>query len=165
MSRLYWRATIASLLLPGVVAFAVPLLLLAPSDRSFDWLSLIPLGIGVALLLWCVREFYVSGRGTLAPWDPPPELVTTGLYRLSRNPMYVAVVLVLVGWAIAFHSWALAIYALAVAGGFHLRVLLGEEPWLARTHGEKWARYKAVVPRWVGRIGTTDIRPPSSQPG
>lgn len=73
-----------------------------------------------------------------------------GLYRISRNPMYVAVILVLVGWAIGFESLLLAIYALVIAVGFHLRVVFGEEPWLARVHGEKWILYKAQVPRWLG---------------
>ena len=44
---------------------------------------------GIGLLLWCVREFYVRGKGTLAPWDPPRHLVASGLYRISRNPMYL----------------------------------------------------------------------------
>jgi protein-S-isoprenylcysteine O-methyltransferase Ste14 len=103
------------------------------------------------LLLWTVRDFYVAGRGTLAPWAPPTELVVVGLYRFSRNPMYIAVVLVLVGWAVGFRSWLLGAYAVAIAIGFHLRVVFGEEPWLARTHGEKWSRYQERVPRWLGR--------------
>jgi protein-S-isoprenylcysteine O-methyltransferase Ste14 len=152
MSWLFWKATFAFLALPGVVAFVVPLLLIKARWRelSIDPLGLIPLCGGIALLLWCVREFYVAGRGTLAPWAPPRDLVTTGLYRFSRNPMYIAVLLVLLGWVTAFHSWTLAIYALAVGVAFHLRVVFGEEPWLARTHGEKWARYAAEVPRWLG---------------
>ena len=52
------------------------------------------------------------------------------------------------GWALGFHSRSLAIYAFGVMLAFHLRVVFGEEPWLARTHGEKWERYKAEVPRW-----------------
>jgi protein-S-isoprenylcysteine O-methyltransferase Ste14 len=101
-------------------------------------------------LLWCVGAFYFDGRGTLAPWDPPRSLVVTGVYRLSRNPMYVAVVLVLWGWALGFRSPSLAIYALVVMVAFHLRVVLGEEPWLARKHGARWVQYKAHVPRWFG---------------
>jgi protein-S-isoprenylcysteine O-methyltransferase Ste14 len=65
--------------------------------------------------------------------------------------MYVAVVLILIGWALAFRSRGLGIYTLAVALAFHLRVLLGEEPWLAQTFGADWERYKAQVPRWFGR--------------
>ena len=98
---------------------------------------------------WCVRDFYVAGRGTLAPWAPPRHLVTVGLYRFSRNPMYVAVTFMLIGWAICFASRSLAIYAACVALAFHLRVVFGEEPWLARTHGRAWDEYRAQVPRWL----------------
>ena len=130
----------------------MPLLLLRPAGpgRSFATVGLVPLVPGVVLLLWCVRDFYVAGKGTLAPWAPPRELAVVGLYRFSRNPMYIAVVLVLWGWALGFRSRALTIYALAVMLTFHLRVVIGEEPWLARTHGEAWIRYKDRVPRWLG---------------
>jgi protein-S-isoprenylcysteine O-methyltransferase Ste14 len=64
--------------------------------------------------------------------------------------MYVAVVLVLWGWALGFRSQSVAIYALVVMGAFHLRVVFGEEPSLARRHGEQWVRYKSQVPRWLG---------------
>jgi protein-S-isoprenylcysteine O-methyltransferase Ste14 len=148
--RLFWSALFAFLALPGVVAFAVPLFVLAPRGRSLDAVGVLPLGLGLVLLLWTVRDFFVAGRGTLAPWAPPEDLVVVGLYRVSRNPMYIAVVLVLAGWAIGFHSRVLAIYAVVVAICFHLRVVFGEEPWLARTHQEKWSRYKTQVPRWLG---------------
>ncbi|HEX2722346.1 MAG TPA: methyltransferase, partial [Gemmatimonadaceae bacterium] len=78
------------------------------------------------------------------------SLVVVGLYRVSRNPMYVGVLTILFGWAVWFMSGALWIYALCLVVGFHLRVVLFEEPWLARTHGEIWHAYKASVPRWFG---------------
>ena len=147
---MFWRAVLAFLVLPGTVAVLVPLLIFRPDAvQPFDMLGVIPLAIGAVLLLWCVRDFYVAGRGTLAPWAPPRQIVVIGLYRFSRNPMYLAVLLMLCGWALAFRSRPLWIYALAVMVGFHLRVVLGEEPWLARTHGEQWVRYKAEVPRWL----------------
>lgn len=64
--------------------------------------------------------------------------------------MYVSVALVLLGWAWVFAAWGLLIYALIVVAAFHLRVVLGEEPWLARTHGEQWRQYAKKVPRWFG---------------
>jgi protein-S-isoprenylcysteine O-methyltransferase Ste14 len=149
MNKLFWQALVAFLVLPGMVAFAVPLLLFSHGPFVDAW-GLIPLGAGIVLLLWCVREFYAAGHGTLAPWTPPKELVVTGLYRYSRNPMYVAVAVILWGWAIGFGSRGLAIYALVVMVVFHLRVVLNEEPFLARTHGDAWQRYKARVPRWLG---------------
>ena len=72
------------------------------------------------------KELSLRGR-------PPEKLVVVGLYRYSRNPMYIAVALVLLGWAISFGSMGLLAYTLIVMVAFHLRVVLGEEPWLART--------------------------------
>lgn len=146
----FWRAVVAFLLLPGTVAFIVPALL-RPVTTQVHVVGVPILLVGVFLLLWCVRDFYVAGRGTLAPWSPPQRLVTVGLYRLSRNPMYIAVLVILCGWATMYASRMLWLYAAIVAVAFQLRVILGEEPWLARTHGSAWDRYRARVPRWLGR--------------
>ena len=147
-----WRALAAFLALPGMVAIAVPAWMASASLRAggrFHAVGLLPLVTGLGLLLWCVRDFYVSGKGTLAPWTPPKHLVTTGLYRYSRNPMYVAVALMLSGWALSFMSGRLAIYAGFVIVAFQLRVVFGEEPWLARPHGERWNEFRSRVPRWL----------------
>ena len=151
MNELLGRAVLAFLLLPGTIGFLIPWLILTfGQSRPFvDPLGLIPFVVGVVLLLWCVWSFYSAGKGTLAPWAPPRQLVVTGLYGFSRNPMYIAVVLVLWGWALGSRSGVMAFYAAAVMVAFHLRVVFGEEPWLARTHGEAWAQYRAQVPRWV----------------
>jgi protein-S-isoprenylcysteine O-methyltransferase Ste14 len=148
---LFARALLAFLALPGIVAFAVPMMWLAATFRMqlARPLGLVPLVVGTVALLWCVRDFYVAGRGTLAPWAPPKRLVVVGLYRYSRNPMYVAVILILIGWPASFDQPWLWLYAAAVALAVHLRVVLGEEPWLARTHGEQWHAYAARVPRWL----------------
>jgi protein-S-isoprenylcysteine O-methyltransferase Ste14 len=157
MNSLLARALLALLLLPGTVAFVVPLFLIGPGLSGFVHpVALVPVSLGVVLLLWCVRDFYVAGRGTLAPWSPPRSLVTTGPYRLSRNPMYVAVLLILCGWAAGFASLALWAYASAVAIAFHLRVLMYEEPILARTQAATWLAYKAQVPRWLGLVRRGD---------
>ena len=160
MNGLLARALLAFLLLPGTVAFLIPWLLLefGQSGQFVDVLGLIPLLLGMVLLLWCVWAFYSAGKGTLAPWTPPRYLVVTGLYRFSRNPMYIAVVLVLWGWAIGFHSRVIAAYALLIMPSFHLRVVLAEEPWLAQVHGTQWAQYKAQVPRWLGVRRSTQER-------
>ena len=84
----------------------------------------------------------------MVPWAPPQNLVVIGLYRYSRNPMYVCVALILLGWAVAFALPGLWIYLLCVVTAFQLRVVYGEEPWLARTHGEAWWNYAGRVRRW-----------------
>ncbi|HUF48588.1 MAG TPA: isoprenylcysteine carboxylmethyltransferase family protein [Vicinamibacterales bacterium] len=154
------RALLAFLLLPGVVAFVVPALLLdaPPWARSFDPAGFLPLTPGVVLLVWCVTAVYRDGGGTLAPWDPPRTLVVSGPYRVSRNPMYVAVVLVLLGWAVGYRSPGLMLYAVIVAIVFHVRVIVHEESFLERTHGEAWTRFRAAVPRWIGGAPTSAAR-------
>ena len=144
------RALLAFLVLQGTFGFIIPGALLWYTDRTqlVQPLGLVVLAAGVVGLLWCVKDFYVSGKGTLAPWAPPRKLVTIGLYRYSRNPIYVSVTLMLLGWAVAFGSPALYVYSLLVLTGFHIRVVRGEEPWLARTHGSDWERYASQVPRW-----------------
>jgi protein-S-isoprenylcysteine O-methyltransferase Ste14 len=151
------RALLAFLALPGIVAFTVPVFLLWPevTSRAPRSIGLIPFIGGVMLLGWCVRDFYVAGKGTLAPWDPPRNLVIVGLYRYSRNPMYIAVTLILIGWTIGYRSGTLAIYTLAVMIMFQLRVVFGEEPWLEHTHQDEWRRYAAQVPRWLFPRGRT----------
>jgi len=151
----FWRALFAFLAMPGMVAFAIPAIWLWRTGlQPAQPLGLAVLGAGTGGLLWCVRDFYVQGKGTLAPWSPPQNLVVVGLYRYSRNPMYVCVLLILLGWVTAFLSWSLLAYAMFVAVGFHLRVVHGEEPWLARKHGAAWQTYAKQVPRWF-RLGAS----------
>jgi protein-S-isoprenylcysteine O-methyltransferase Ste14 len=141
---------LAFIALPGVIGYLVPLLI-APDTfaarATWRWGGLIMVAAGTSLLLWCVREFYVSGKGTLAPWSPPQHLVTAGLYRWSRNPMYVALAVVLLGWSTTYASFDLLIYACAAVVAFHLRVILYEEPRLA-AFGDDWVNYRARVRRW-----------------
>lgn len=144
------RAAIAFLALPGMVAYAIPLLLRPEEARGDAWAvaGALAVGAGSVLLLWCTREFYVAGRGTVAPWSPPQKLVTGGPYSVSRNPMYVAVVIVLCGWCVWFASRTLILYTVAVAGAFHLRILFYEEPRLHKAFGDPWLRYRMRVGRW-----------------
>ena len=150
---MFLRALAAFVALPGMVAFVVPFLLLGDrhASRSPALPGIVVGVVGLLILLGCVRSFYVEGKGTLAPWSPPKRLVRGGLYRFSRNPMYVGVLLVLAGWALAFGALTLAFYAAVVAAAFHLRVLLAEEPTLARLFGAEWDAFRRHVPRWIGR--------------
>ena len=152
---MFFRALFAFLVLPGIVAGLIPAVIVYGSGDFQDG-SVIGFAIGtvgLGLLLWCVRDFFVSGKGTLAPWDPPKHLVVVGLYCFIRNPMYVAVLTTVLGWSVAFHSVWVGLYLLALAIGFHLRVVLYEEPWLRRQFGADWKAYSASVPRWIPRLG------------
>src|ERR1041385_7583253 len=150
---LFLRALISFLILPGTFAGLIPAWIVS-ADRGRghgSMLGSVPLAIGIVWLLWCVRDFYVSGKGTLAPWDPPRRLVVVGLYRFTRNPMYVGILLLLGGWSLLAASLLLAGYAGIMAVAFHLRVVLYEEPVLKKQFGDEWAVYAATVPRWLPR--------------
>jgi protein-S-isoprenylcysteine O-methyltransferase Ste14 len=147
MNWLFVRAVLALLALPGVVAFAIPVWVIAPEQGVRNPVGLVIVVGGTFILLSCVRDFYGAGRGTLAPWSPPRHVVTVGLYRYSRNPMYVGVIMILIGWAVTFASRAHTVYAAILTIVFYLRVVLFEEPWLARTHGEAWHVYRQHVRR------------------
>ncbi|HWP45479.1 MAG TPA: isoprenylcysteine carboxylmethyltransferase family protein, partial [Blastocatellia bacterium] len=90
-----------------------------------------------------------KGRGTPAPYDPPRRLVVSGLYRYTRNPMYVGIVTLLIGEALAFRSISLAIYSAAVWPLFHLRVIYYEEPKLRELFGQDYLDYCKKVSRWL----------------
>jgi protein-S-isoprenylcysteine O-methyltransferase Ste14 len=150
------RALGAFVVLPGVVAFAVPLAIaLTGPHRPLPAVGVATLGgivlvvLGTLALLGCVREFVVVGRGTLAPWDPPRHLVTSGPYRWSRNPMYLAVTAVLAGWALLFGSRTLGLYTLLVFVAFWIRVRFVEEPWAAQRFPLEWASYRSRTRRWL----------------
>jgi protein-S-isoprenylcysteine O-methyltransferase Ste14 len=151
VSSLFGRTLLAFLALLGTVAYVVPLGLIGPrSPAAFKHpAALIVVTAGTVLLLWCVREFYVAGQGTLAQWSSPRSLVDTGPSRFSRNPMYVGVLLILCGSAAGFGTRPLWTYAAAVAVAFHLRVVLHEEPFLDASQPARWHVYKSNVRRWV----------------
>ena len=150
---LFLRALAAFLALPGTFAGLIPAWIVSGDPwRTGGFTSGIALlAVGALILLWCVRDFYVAGKGTLAPWDPPKHLVIVGLYRFVRNPMYVGVLVLLSGWALGAGSWMLACYTALLGVAFHLRVVLFEEPRLRRLFPEEWGPYAGTVPRWLPR--------------
>jgi protein-S-isoprenylcysteine O-methyltransferase Ste14 len=150
-STTFPRAAAAVLVLPGSFAVLLPpVLAWLDPWRGRPWpLGSVVMAAGALVVAWCVRDFYVAGKGTLAPWDPPRRIVVVGLYRWVRNPMYVGVLLTVAGWSIRLASPLVAVYALALAAGFHRRVVRAEEPWLAREFGGEWTAYERAVGRWL----------------
>jgi protein-S-isoprenylcysteine O-methyltransferase Ste14 len=109
----------------------------------------VALAIGLAGYGWCAADFVRFGRGTPAPLAPPRVLVVRGLYRYTRNPMYLSVLMAVLGQAILLASpWILA-YAAALAVMFHLAVIGYEEPSLSRTFGAAYAAYRRQASRWL----------------
>jgi len=144
---------------PGIVAGLIPYLILGNKVNDIFVQQLLPNGlhnsgaiifvIGFVIMVSCIISFAVKGRGTLSPADPTKKLVTTGLYKFSRNPMYVGVTLILIGEAIFFQSVVLLIYSLSIFIAFNIFTILVEEPRLRNNFGEEYKKYCDKVRRWI----------------
>lgn len=157
--RLFASAAFFTSIAPFSVTVIIPRLLLpahpAPATGAAFIFGLAAVASGALIYLRCAADFIFAGRGTPAPYDPPRFLVERGLYRFTRNPMYVGVVGAVAGEALLFRSRTLAIYAAILLVGFHLRVLYYEERVLRKTFGAAFEDYCRRVPRWLWlrRIG------------
>jgi protein-S-isoprenylcysteine O-methyltransferase Ste14 len=108
--------------------------------------------IGLPGLVDSFARFALQGLGTPAPVAPTKNLVVTGLYRYVRNPIYVAVVAIILGQALLFGAWSLVLLGAGFWLACHLFVVVYEEPTLQRTFGAEYEAYRANVPRWVPRL-------------
>ena len=107
---------------------------------------------GVPGVLDSFGRFALQGLGTPAPIAPPRNLVVSGLYRYVRNPIYVAVVAVILGQGVLFADSRLLVYGALLWLFFHLAVIVHEEPTLRQSFGAEYESYCANVPRWIPRL-------------
>ena len=128
--------------------FASPLL----GFFLFRALGALMIAAGLPVLLDSFARFAIYGLGTPAPIAPPQRLVVSGLYRYVRNPMYVAVALLIFGQGLLFGSVRLVGYGLVIWLGFFAFVVAYEEPALRRKFGKEYEQFCARVPRWVPRL-------------
>ena len=145
-------------LMGGAVMVLIPIRVVSSSYRLtveiglLRYFGVLPGLIGIIILFWCLWEFLLKGKGTPAPYQPPKKLVVSGLYRFTRNPMYVGVICVLLGESFLFESALLFIYAGVMFLIFHIWIIITEEPYLRSTFGESYKRYCESVPRWFFRL-------------
>ncbi len=150
------RSLIWFLVCPGMVAFVIPLFYLTvPLQLIFEFdnlrhnIALLVVITGISILLHSIYLMAILGKGTLSPVDPAVKLVCRGLYSKSRNPMYLGVLIILLGESIYFWSTYLLFYSLAVAVLFHLFVVFYEEPWLKKKFGREYEGYCKRARRWL----------------
>jgi protein-S-isoprenylcysteine O-methyltransferase Ste14 len=149
------KALAFAVIVPGTVIVFVPYLILSGFGR-IEWpgvslqsvLSGMLAMLGIGLLGHSIWGFAVLGHGTPAPIDPPKELVIRGLYSYTRNPMYHGVLLTLAAESLFFRSTEMLLYSGAIFLGFHLFVILFEEPTLRARFGREYEEYRRAVPRW-----------------
>lgn len=150
-------STIFFIAAPGIVAGLAPWLLsgryglpVASWPLAIPGAALVAVSLGV--LLHAFARFALEGLGTPAPIAPTDRLVVGGVYRHVRNPMYVAVLSIILGQALIFASWQLAAYAVVMGAVMATFVRIYEEPVLLRQYGAGYEAYRQNVPGWLPRL-------------
>jgi len=143
------------------VVFGIPFLVaialqrIAPIPRGFMTPARIPLGailivVGVGLVVLARREFARYGQPT-DPGSPTSKIISTGVFSISRNPLYLGGVFILAGISLAFNlPWVLILLLPSVVA-CHYILIAPEERYLAARFGEQYRMYTATVHRWIGR--------------
>jgi protein-S-isoprenylcysteine O-methyltransferase Ste14 len=142
---------------PGIVAGLVPWWITGWRTGALYPAAVLIIGgvlvaAGAAALLFAFAQFAIQGRGTPAPPVPTEQLVVQGLYRYVRNPMYLAVLAVILGQSLLLSRPVLLAYAAAVAALFVAFVYGYEQPTLTRRYGAQYEAYRQAVPGWWPRL-------------
>lgn len=137
---------LAALVLVFALQWSWPLPILNLAVTS--WLGWAALVLGLALNLWGVWSMK-RARTPINPYRAVENIVTAGAFRLSRNPLYVGLDLVLLGVALMLDSlWGIVVL-LVVLVVMHFGVILPEERYLEEKFGEPYRRYLAAVRRYL----------------
>jgi len=140
---------------PFLVAIALQLFAPIAIPRGFLTQALIPGGailiiVGINLVVRARREFARHGQPT-DPGYPTNRIVTTGVFSISRNPLYLGGVCVLVGISLIFSLlWGLLLLLPAIIA-CHYILIVPEESYLAAKFDEQYQMYTTAVYRWFGR--------------
>ena len=111
------------------------------------WTGVVLCFAGLCLFFWSVVSFGRSFRVGIDT-DYPNQLVTTGAFAHSRNPIYVAFAIILLGQFLIFSNWILLLYLGAAAWLFH-RQVLREEDFLKQQYGKEFIEYCERVRRYI----------------
>lgn len=154
---------LSSFIAPIVMCIVIPFLIVKFERQFIDrpvitpTISLLAVGIvicvvGLVLFIATIRMFIMIGNGTIMPWDPTKKLIAVSLYSHVRNPMILSLIIILVGEAILFASYGIALLATFNFVFNTIYFIFSEEPGLEKRFGEEYIDYKKNVPRWIPRL-------------
>ena len=124
----------------------LPVFSLVPTPWNYVGIVFIALGVSVVVLP--ATSFSRAGT-TVIPFNESSALVTSGLFRVTRNPMYVGMVSVLVGVAVLLGTLTPFVAPLLFVPTLNARVIQHEEVMLEEKFGDEYTAYKARVRRWI----------------
>ncbi|MBP2237236.1 protein-S-isoprenylcysteine O-methyltransferase Ste14 [Sinorhizobium kostiense] len=130
-----------------VLDWLYPLPFLPPAMLAV-WLGVILFLAGLALLIWAATTFRRAGTN-IQTTQPTTTIVDAGPYRYSRNPIYVGMLLGLIGLAIGFDTLWLLISLVAFYVVIRFGVVAREEAYLERKFGDVYRAYKTRIRRWL----------------
>ena len=110
-------------------------------------IAVILMGAGAALAVPAMRGFRAAGTH-VEPWKPATALVTDGIFRRVRNPMYTGLTLLLTGLSILLMSDWMLVMTILFVPVIHFGVVKREERYLEAKFGDAYRQYKARVPRY-----------------
>ena len=151
----WWQISEVVFGIPFLVAIALQLIVPLSLPRGLLRPAFILGGaaviiVGVALIVLARRELARRGQPT-DPGRPTTRVVTTGVFSVSRNPLYLGAVCFLVGVALAINlPWALVLLLPSLVA-CHYVLIAPEERYLVAKFGEEYRAYAATVHRWIGR--------------
>jgi protein-S-isoprenylcysteine O-methyltransferase Ste14 len=105
-------------------------------------------GSGILMFMYCSGLFNKWGKGTPAPIEPPKKLVAQGIYKYTRNPMYLGYFAIVLGEFLLFGYILLAAYFFFIVIFINVYLRVYEEPGLKERFGYEYKEYKRQVPRW-----------------
>jgi len=134
------KRIINAIFLPMIVAFVYAVFL--PLQSATAWLisGFVTYLFGIVFIIAAIRNFATS---------PKNRLVTNGVYRLSRNPMYVGLLLMQIGVGIACSSWLYLLLTVVLMILLNAN-LSAEERYCLYRYGEDYQKYRDSTPRWIG---------------
>ena len=112
-------------------------------------LGIILILFGLRLFSYCSGLFFIFGTETPAPIEPPKKLVVEGLYKYTRNPIYIGYFMILLGEFLFFGQFLLLIYFFLTIIGINMYVIFHEEPILKKRFGKSYKEYFKKIPRWL----------------
>jgi protein-S-isoprenylcysteine O-methyltransferase Ste14 len=151
----WWQISEVVFGVPLLAAIALQLVVPPPSPGVLPAPAVVAGGIGlfvvgVALIVLARREFARYGQPT-DPGRPTGRVVTSGIFSVSRNPLYLGCVCVLAGIGLAVNLIWMLILLLPAAVACHYVLIAPEERYLAARFGDEYRAYTAAVHRWFGR--------------
>ncbi|MFX0016035.1 MAG: methyltransferase family protein [Promethearchaeota archaeon] len=159
------KTCIFTIFIPGTVVIFIPWFLSSLWPQKINLgathiLGILLISIGFVFYCYSGISFLITGEGTPMIFFmkklekifglEPDKLVKIGLYRYSRNPMYLGVVVLILGEGVLFQFPIIIIWSIVSFILFHFVVYFIEEPHLRKKHKKEYENYMEATPRWIG---------------